>query len=48
VAEKAAFGVVLLGLYLLAARGLFRADLQNPCLWLLLGTSLYFLATVAA
>ncbi len=48
VAEKAAFGVVLLGLYLLAARGLFRAGMQNPCLWLLLGTSLYFLAVTAA
>lgn len=47
-AEKAAFEVVLLGLYLFAARGAFRGGLRNPCLWLLLGTALYFLAVSAA
>jgi hypothetical protein len=46
-AEKAAFEVVLLGLYLFAARGAFRGGLHNACLWLLLGTSLYFLAVSA-
>jgi hypothetical protein len=47
-AEKAAFVAVLMGLYLLAARGVFRGDMPYPCLWLLLGTSLYFLAVSAA
>ena len=54
-AEKAAFAVVMLGLYLfavrgvfLAARGVFRGVTQNACLWLLLGTSLYFLAVSGA
>jgi hypothetical protein len=43
-AEKAAFAVVLLGLYLLAARGVFRCGMHNACLWLLLGILLYFLS----
>jgi hypothetical protein len=43
-AEKAAFAVVMLGLYLFAARGVFRGGMHNACLWLLLGTLLYFLA----
>lgn len=54
-AEKAAFAIVMLGLYLfavrgvfLAARGVFRGGMQNACLWLLLGTSLYFLAVSGA
>ena len=47
-AEKAAFVAVLLALYLLAARGVFRAGMHNACLWLLLGTSLYFLAASSA
>lgn len=49
-AEKAAFAAVMLGLYLfairgvfLAMRGAFRGHMQEVCLWLLLGTSLYFL-----
>jgi len=53
--EKAIFVVVLLGLYLFATRGLFLAvrkgfgnGLNNACLWLLLGTSLYFLAVSEA
>ena len=53
--EKAAFAIVVLGLYLLAARGLFlaargafRGDMHNACLWLLLGTSLYFLILSSA
>lgn len=54
-AEKASFLAVLLCLYLFATRGLvfigqgaFRGHMCNPCLWLLLGTSLYFLAVSAA
>jgi hypothetical protein len=47
-AGKAAFVAVLLGMYLLAARGVIRGGMQNPCLWLLLGTSLYFFAVTAA
>jgi len=46
VAEKAAFEVVLLVMYLFAARGALD-DMHNACLWLLLGTSLYFLAVSA-
>jgi hypothetical protein len=45
--EKAALAVVLLGLYLFAARGVFRGGLHTTNLWLLLGTSLYFLAISA-
>ena len=47
-AEKAAFVALLLAMYLFAARGLFRADRHNACLWLLLGTALYFLAISGA
>jgi hypothetical protein len=53
--ERAAFDIVLLGLYLLAGReillvtrGVFRGGMYNACLWLLLGTSLYILAVSAA
>jgi hypothetical protein len=46
--EKALFEVVVLGLYLLAARGIFRCEVHRPGLWLLLGTSLYFLILTAA
>lgn len=42
--EKVAFEVVLLGLYLFAAGGVFLGSIHKSCLWLLLGTSLYFLA----
>jgi dolichyl-phosphate-mannose-protein mannosyltransferase len=52
--EKAALAAVMLGLYLFAVRGVvlavraaFRGGVQNGCLWLLLGTSLYFLAVAA-
>jgi len=45
--EKAVFAVVLLGLYLFAARGIFSGEINKGCLWLLLGTSLYFLAISA-
>jgi Dolichyl-phosphate-mannose-protein mannosyltransferase len=52
--EKVVFEVVLLGLYLFAARGLwsaargaFRGGLNNACLWLLLGTSAYLLLVAA-
>ena len=49
-AEKAAFTIVLLGEYLLAALGVLvlRRDKHNVCLWLLLGASLYFVAVSAA
>jgi hypothetical protein len=47
-AEKIALGIVLLGLYLFAARGVFRGGLHNVCIWLLLGTSLYFFVVSAA
>jgi hypothetical protein len=53
-AEKVAFLAVLLGLYLFAARGVYLAvrgifdgNMHSACLWLLLGTSLYFLAVSA-
>lgn len=48
VAQKIAFTFVLLVLYFFAARGVFRSDMRNARLWLLLGTSLYFLAVTAA
>jgi hypothetical protein len=48
VVEHAIFGLLLLGLYLFAARGLFCGGVHAACLWLLLGTSLYFLAVSAA
>jgi hypothetical protein len=47
-AQKAAFVVVLLGLYLFAARGVIRGGTHNACLWLLLGTSFYFFIISAA
>ena len=47
-AGKAAFVAVLLGMYLLAARGVIRGGMHNTCLWLLMGTSLYFFAVTAA
>ncbi|MGA2352177.1 MAG: glycosyltransferase family 39 protein [Terracidiphilus sp.] len=47
VAEKAAFGIVLLGLYFLAARGVLRCGARDPVLWLMLGTTLYFIAVFA-
>lgn len=53
-AEKTAFAVVMLGLYLFAVRGVFLAaqgflgGMQNVCLRLLLGTALYFLAVSGA
>jgi hypothetical protein len=46
--EKVIFAVALLGVYLFAARGVFRSGMHNPSLWLLLGTALYFLAVSAA
>jgi hypothetical protein len=46
-AERIALAVVLLGLYLLAARGAFRSDMHSPYLWLLLGTVLYILIVTA-
>jgi hypothetical protein len=46
-AEKAVFAVVLLGVYLLAARGIFRGGPWNACLWLLMGVSFYFFAVSA-
>jgi hypothetical protein len=47
-AEKAVFLMVLLGMYLLAARGVFRAGLHSASMGLLLGTALYFFAVSAA
>jgi len=46
-AERAVFSAALLGLYVFAARGAFRGGMHNACVWLLLGTSLYFI-TVSA
>ncbi len=46
--EKAALEIVLLGLYVFAVRGVFRSGMRNVCVWLLLGTSLYFFAVSAA
>jgi len=53
--EKVTFGVVLMGLYLFAARGIYlvvrgvyRGSIHTACLWLLLGTALYFLAVIGA
>lgn len=47
-AEKAGFVAALLVLYALAAWGIFRGGIDRVCLWLLLGTSLYFFAVTAA
>jgi hypothetical protein len=51
--EKLTFGIVMVGLYVLAARGIYlvargayRDRIHGGCLWLLLGTSLYFLAVI--
>jgi hypothetical protein len=53
--EKGAFLAVLLGLYLFAIRGVFLAtqgayggNVHSACVWLLLGTTLYFFAVSAA
>lgn len=46
--EKVMFETLLLGLYLFAARGVFRSDIRDSRLWLLLGTVLYFFAVVGA
>jgi 4-amino-4-deoxy-L-arabinose transferase-like glycosyltransferase len=46
-AEKAAFVVVLLGMYLFALRGVLRGGVHRVFLWLLLGTSLYLVAISA-
>ena len=46
--EKAIFELWVLGLYLLAVRGVFRSGMRHPCLWLLLGVSLYFVIVTAA
>ena len=46
-AEKLAFAIMLLGMYVFAARGVFRVDIRGACLWLLVGTMLYFLAITA-
>jgi hypothetical protein len=43
-AEKAAFGLVMMGLYLLAVRGALRCDMHDARFLLLLGTSLYLVA----
>jgi hypothetical protein len=53
-AEKGAFEVVLLAIYLcaawgtlLAVKGAFRGRLENASLWLMLGTSVYLLSVAA-
>ena len=46
--EKAVFAIAMLGLYLLAMRGVFCGRLEKSCLWLLLGTSAYFLILAGA
>lgn len=43
-AEKLSFALVMLGLYLLAGRGILLGHLDRSCRWLLLGVSFYFLA----
>jgi hypothetical protein len=42
--ERAVFTIMLLGLYLYAARGVILCSMRNTYLWLLLGTVLYFLS----
>jgi hypothetical protein len=44
IAAIAALEAVLLGLYLLAARGMLLCGAHNSCVWLLLGVALYFIA----
>jgi hypothetical protein len=41
--EKIILTIVMLGLYLFAARGVRRSNLQSSSLWLLLGVLLYFI-----
>jgi hypothetical protein len=48
VVDKIVFGIFLLLLYMFAAIGVVRCRIHNACLWLLLGTSLYFLAVTGA
>ncbi|MFY9853391.1 MAG: glycosyltransferase family 39 protein [Terracidiphilus sp.] len=48
VAQKVALTFVLLVLYIFAALGVRNIGMRNVCLWLLLATSLYFLAVTAA
>lgn len=43
-AEKASFWTLLFGLYFFGVRGVFRADMRNAAILLLLGITLYFLA----
>lgn len=47
-AEKMVFAAVVVGLYLFALRGVFRRGMNNSCVWLLLGVSIYFLAIAGA
>jgi len=46
--ENAVFELLLLGMYLFAARGLMRGDARTACVYLLLGTAGYFFAIAAA
>jgi hypothetical protein len=48
VIQKIVFTLVLLALYFFAARGVMRIGMNDVCLWLLLATSLYFLAVTGA
>jgi hypothetical protein len=48
VIQKIVFTLVLLALYFFAARGVLRVGMNDVCLWLLLATSLYFLAVTGA
>ena len=45
--EKGTLAFVMLGLYVLAVRGIFRCGMRSAYLWLLLGTALYFVVTSA-
>lgn len=47
-AEKAVFGIVLLGLYFFAVRGIFRGGLPGVYLGLMLGTAIYFIVVSGA
>ncbi len=46
--ERAVFAAGLLGVYLLALRGVIRGGMQKAQLWMLLGILLYFLCVTAA
>ena len=46
--EKVVFAIATFGLYLLAVRGIVCGGGRSACLWLMLGTSLYFFAVSAA